>query len=74
MQFVRSHRLHVFWGLIGATSCWAISPAVFAWMSPIILGLLLSPITAFATAKEVSGTLAVLLATRYERDSPAHHC
>jgi membrane glycosyltransferase len=71
MQFVRSHRLHVFWGLIGATSCWAISPAVFAWMSPIILGLLLSPITAFATAKEVSGTLAVLLATPYERQCAA---
>ena len=34
LQFAQQHRWHIAWGATGAGMCWAISLAVFAWMSP----------------------------------------
>jgi membrane glycosyltransferase len=70
MQFMRQHRWHVGWGAATAATCWPISPAVFAWMSPIILGLLLAPPIARFSGRCSGGTLARLLATAEEQEVP----
>jgi len=66
----RQHRWHTLWGIAGAAVCWIISPAVFAWMSPIILGLVLAAPIAYLTAAGAGGWLAALLATAEERCPP----
>jgi membrane glycosyltransferase len=63
----RQHRWQTFWGIAAAVVCWSISPAVFAWMSPIILGLVLAASIAHLTAAPARGWLASLLATAEER-------
>ncbi|MDX2205969.1 MAG: glucans biosynthesis glucosyltransferase MdoH [Hyphomicrobiaceae bacterium] len=64
-DYVRQHRWHVACGLAGAAVCWAISPAVLAWMSPIILGLTLAPVLAMLTAAPARPALARLLAPQW---------
>jgi membrane glycosyltransferase len=66
----RQHRWHTLWGIAGGAVCWTISPAVFAWMSPIILGLVLAAPIAYLTAARAQGLLASLLATAEERSPP----
>jgi membrane glycosyltransferase len=69
-QLIHQHRWPAAWGLTGAAICWTISPAVFAWMSPIIIGLVLAaPIGSF-TARRAGGMLATLLGTLEERCPP----
>jgi membrane glycosyltransferase len=69
--FLLQHRWHAAWGIVGAAVCWSISPAVFAWMSPIIMGLLLAGPIACLTAVPARAGLAKLLATPEERCPPA---
>jgi membrane glycosyltransferase len=69
-QLLRQHRWHVLWGAAGAAICWTISPVVFAWMSPIILGLLVAPVLALATARHPRKMLTALLATADDRERP----
>lgn len=71
LQFIRQHRWHTAWGFAGAGVCWIISPAVFAWMSPIIFGLLLAAPIARITARPAGKAIATLLSTLYERQLPA---
>jgi membrane glycosyltransferase len=66
----RQHRWHTLWGIAGGAVCWTISPAVLAWMSPIILGLVLAAPIAYLTAARAQGLLASLLATAEERSPP----
>jgi membrane glycosyltransferase len=69
-QLLHQYRWPAMWGLAGAAICWSISPAVFAWMSPIIIGLLLAaPIGRF-TARRAGRVLATLLGTLEERCPP----
>jgi membrane glycosyltransferase len=69
-QLLHQYRWPTMWGLTGAAICWSISPAVFAWMSPIIIGLLLAaPIGRF-TARRAGRVLATLLGTLEERCPP----
>lgn len=65
---LRQHRWHFAWGLLTAAVSIMISFAVFAWMSPIIAGLLLAAPLAQATAHEAPGWLATLLATPEDRE------
>ena len=65
------HRWHTLWGVAGGAVCWTISPAVLAWMSPIILGLVLAAPIAYLTAARAQGLLAALLATAEERSPPS---
>ena len=65
------HRWHTLWGIAGAAVCWSISPAVFAWMSPIIIGLVLAAPMARLTAAPAGQRLADVLATPEERYPPA---
>jgi len=57
-------------GLAAAAICWAISPAVFAWMSPIIIGLLLAALIAHRTARSAPRAIARLLAIPDELNPP----
>ena len=68
--YAQQHRSHTLWGILGAVICWSISPAVFAWMSPIILGLLLAAPIARLTAARARAGLAKLLGTPQERCPP----
>ena len=68
---LRRYRWHAAWGLAGAIVCWAISPAVLGWMSPIVMGLLLAAPMAYLTGRPSSRLVAQLLATRLDRDPPA---
>jgi membrane glycosyltransferase len=67
VQFLLQHRWHTAWGIAGAAVCWTLSPAVFAWMAPILLGLLLAAPIARLTAKPAGTLLAKTLATAEER-------
>jgi membrane glycosyltransferase len=69
-EFLRQHRWHTLWGLAAGAVCWSISPPVFAWMSPIIIGLVLAAPLARLTAKPATNLLATLLATAEERCPP----
>ena len=69
-ELLYQHRWHSAWGLAGAAICWSISPAVFAWMSPIILGLLLAAPIGSVTARHAGRVLATLLSTLEERCPP----
>lgn len=71
LQFMAQHRWHMIWGAAGAVVCAAISPAVLAWMSPIIVGLLLAAPLALLTARNNTRWMATLLATPEERHPPA---
>jgi membrane glycosyltransferase len=61
---LRQHRWHLAWGLLTLAVCITISTAVLAWMSPIILGLLLAAPFAIATSHPAPRWVAGLLATR----------
>jgi membrane glycosyltransferase len=69
-ELLNQHRWHAAWGLAGAAICWSISPAVFAWMSPIILGLVLAAPIGSLTARHAGRVLATLLSTLEERCPP----
>ena len=71
MDFMVQHRWHIAWGAAGAAVTWMISPAVFAWMSPITMGLLLAPLLSLLVAKEASGAVARLLSTPEDLHIPA---
>jgi membrane glycosyltransferase len=70
LQYVVRHRWHIAWGLAVGAVCWAVSQAVFLWMSPIIIGLLLAAPIACVSAKPAPHYLATLLATTEERQVP----
>jgi membrane glycosyltransferase len=70
-QLMSQHRWHLIWGAAGAFVCAAISPAVLAWMSPIIAGLLLAPLIARFGAQRAGRLWAALLAIPEERHPPA---
>ena len=67
LQFLAQHRWHTIWGAAGAVICGTISPAVLAWMSPIIAGLLLSAPIALVTARNSGQLITSLLGTPEER-------
>jgi membrane glycosyltransferase len=69
-RFAHQHRWHMAWGFAAAAVCWAISAAVFAWMSPVIIGLLLAAPIAHRTARPAPQALARLLANAAERQPP----
>lgn len=73
-DIVRRHRWHMALGLITLAVGWLISPALVAWMSPTILGLLLAIPLSWASGQAKIG-LALkrigLLQTPEERSPPA---
>jgi membrane glycosyltransferase len=70
LSYIRQYRYQLFWGSVGGCICFAISPAILAWMSPIVGGLLLSPVLAYWTARPAGPILSRLLATVEDRRPP----
>ncbi|MEO1205886.1 MAG: glucans biosynthesis glucosyltransferase MdoH [Pseudomonadota bacterium] len=64
------HRWHVLIGLSLAWSCWSLSWYVVAWMSPIIVGLVLSPWLSWWTAGRAGAGFDRHLATHEDVTTP----
>ena len=60
-DIIRRHRLHVALGVIVAITAFIISPSLFGWMSPTIIGLVLSiPLSAASSSLALGLTLKKL--------------
>jgi membrane glycosyltransferase len=70
-QAVRFHAWHITIGVALAALTYAVSLSLMAWMSAIMLGLLLSALLSWWTAQPAGRILSYLLSTEYERDPPA---
>jgi membrane glycosyltransferase len=69
--YVRLHRWHMSLGAAAAIICWFTSVAIFAWMSPIIVGLLFAGPIALLTAQNSGHLISTLLGTSEQRHPPA---
>jgi membrane glycosyltransferase len=70
------HRWHMGCGLLMAIAAWSISPAILAWLSPTLAGLLLAvPLSWASGSVQIGDALrrACLLVTPEESDPPALH-
>jgi membrane glycosyltransferase len=70
-RLMRLHGWHMGVGAAVAVACWSTSFAVLAWMSPIIVGLLLAAPIALLTARKSGHLVATLLGTVEELHPPA---
>ncbi|MGQ0673784.1 MAG: glucans biosynthesis glucosyltransferase MdoH [Hyphomicrobium sp.] len=70
-EAVRWHGKHALAGLALAALCWQASPGLLLWMSPVILGLLLSGPVHWLTAHEAGPVLSTLLTTEVDRNPAA---
>ncbi len=70
-EAVRYHRWHMLIGAVMAAACYEASALVLAWMAPVIVGLLISPVVSWLTSRRAWGPLRVLLSTRDDRTPPA---
>ena len=64
-------RWHVVIGVVATAVCWVAASSLIGWMAPILLGLVLAPILAWATSKRAASVWAVVLATPERRRPPA---
>jgi membrane glycosyltransferase len=74
MRFVdalRFHYRHMLVGAVLAFACWEASPQILAWMSPVIVGLLLAAPLSWLVARPTDPMLRSLLSTRDCRCPPA---
>jgi membrane glycosyltransferase len=65
------HRRHMLIGLAAAVVCWEASALVVAWMSPVILGLVLSAPLGWLTSRPAGTVMSAMLSTRDGRSPPA---
>jgi membrane glycosyltransferase len=70
-SYCRRYFWQLVWGTVAGSVCLAISPAVLAWMSPIVAGLLLAPATGYWTSHRAGPVLSRLLMTAEDRHPPA---
>ena len=69
-ELVRQHRWHAALGMMTAAVCWYIAPAVVAWMSPIIAGLVFSGPLSWFTSHRCARFVEECLMTAEERAPP----
>ncbi len=65
------HFRHTLFGALLAFLCWRASPVLVAWMSPVILGLVLAPVLTFLTSRPAGPFARAILATPEDRSPPA---
>jgi membrane glycosyltransferase len=70
-EAVRYHRWHMLIGVVVAVACYEASALVLAWMSPVIVGLVLSAPLSWLTSRRAAGPFQTLLSTRDGRSPPA---
>ncbi len=68
---IAHHWRHAVCGLFMAVLAWEASPGLLIWMSPVVLGLVLSGAVNWLTAKPAGPALSVLLSTPEERSPPS---
>jgi membrane glycosyltransferase len=71
MEALRYHRWHMLIGLVMAVACYEASALVLAWMSPVIVGLMLSAPLTWLTSRATSRPLRTVLSTPEGRSPPA---
>lgn len=64
---LRWHWTHSALGAVVAVICWETSPGLLVWMSPVILGLVLSGFVHWLTAQPAGPVFSALLSTDEER-------
>jgi membrane glycosyltransferase len=70
-EAVRYHRWHMLIGVVMAVACYEASALVLAWMSPVIVGLILAAPLTWLTSRRAARPLRTLLSTRDGRSPPA---
>ncbi len=70
-EAVRYHRWHMLLGVVMAVACYEASALVLAWMSPVIVGLVLSAPLSWLTSRRAARPLRTLLSTPDGRSPPA---
>lgn len=68
---LRYHRWHMLIGVLMGLACWEASLLVVAWMSPVIVGLVLAAPLSWLTSRPAARSLRALLSTRDNRTPPA---
>ena len=71
MHALRYHRWHMLVGVLMAVACYEASALVVAWMSPVIVGLVIAAPLTWLTSRAAARPLRALLSTRDGRDPPA---
>lgn len=71
MEAVRFHRWHLLLGVSATLICYIVSYSLMAWTAPILLGLLLSVLLSWATARPAGTIMSWLLSTTEDRNPPA---
>jgi len=61
-EALRFHAVHVTIGLALGAFCISLSWPIFAWMSPVVAGLVLSPLLTWYTSRSANGMESLLLA------------
>ena len=72
IEAVRYHRWHMLIGVVMAVACYEASALVLAWMSPVIVGLILAAPLTWLTSRAAARPLRTLLSTRDGRSPPGH--
>ena len=67
MEAMRYHVSHMAVGAALAVLCWSTTPELAIWMSPVILGLLLSGLVNWYTARPAGFIMSWLLSTKEDR-------
>lgn len=69
-QAIRFHWPHMLVGVVVTIVCWETSPGLLIWMSPVVLGLVLSGPLNWLTSQEAGPAMSAVLSTPADR-SPA---
>jgi membrane glycosyltransferase len=69
-EVFRFHRWHMLLGLVAAGICYLVSFSLMAWMGPVLLGLVLSMVLTWYTARPAGPVMSWLLATPEDRNPP----
>jgi membrane glycosyltransferase len=64
---IRFHWRHMLTGAVTAFLCWEASPGLLVWMSPVVLGLILSGPINWLTAQPAGPAMSVILSTPVDR-------
>ncbi len=67
---MRFHMPHMLLGVATAIISYNVAPALVAWMSPVILGLVLAGFVGWFVAKPAGPVMSALLSTPEDRDPP----
>ena len=70
-QALQFHWRHMALGLAVGLVCWEASPDVVAWMSPVLLGLVLAAPLTWLTSRPAGPLVALVLSTPEDRCPPA---